>query len=284
MLLPARLLLLLVLVDLLLVGAHVYSARLTASHLDTAWLGDHRWRVDSDRGVAESFQYLKYLAVAGLALLVYRRRAFRSAVVLAAFALVLLADDSLRIHERVGGYVGAVLLQGSSVAGATEPALVLTAKQQSIGELAFWLVHGLVFLAYLLLASRSGPGPERALAGRVAALVAVLALFGAVVDALAGSLIFASATSLIGAGLEQVDTSHLGLLLAFPSMPEPFALVLGAAQVQALLATESIGTVLSQLRLLVVGLAVVEDGGEMIVLSLLVVSVWAAARALGPTS
>ncbi|HET8984783.1 MAG TPA: hypothetical protein VFN03_03385 [Trueperaceae bacterium] len=242
MLSSSRLLWLLVPVDLALVAVHVSSARLTASHLDPSWLAVHRWRVDADGGVAESFQYLKYLAIACAAALLYRRLHVRSGLVLCVFALLLLVDDSLQVHERFG-----------------EPIL--------------WVVHGSVFLAYLVTARGSQDPRERALATKVVGVVTLLALFGVALDAVNGRLIESAVETVLALaveGIEGFDAASLGIVL-LPTLPASVSVVLGALQAQALLTTDEVVSALRGLRLLVVGLAVLEDGGEMVVLSVLVV-------------
>jgi hypothetical protein len=258
MLLSSRLLWLLVLVDLVLIGVHVFAARVTAGHLDPAWLAVHRWRVDADGGVAESFQYLKYLGSAVLAAVLAQGR-WRSAPVLAAFLVVLLLDDALRLHERHG-----------------EP---LT-----------WLVHGCTFVAYLAVARRSVDQAERRLAARLALLVAAFALFGVVLDLINESLIRSVVGSLLATGLGLVRDGGGGVLALVNVLSPPLAVVVGSVQLWSSMNSATVVTALESARSGIVGMAVLEDGGEMLVLSAVVASLWLefrrppAARRRGPAS
>ncbi|HLU83744.1 MAG TPA: hypothetical protein VKZ43_10100 [Trueperaceae bacterium] len=243
MLVSFRLLWLLVLVDVALIVVHVLSARLTTGHLDPAWLAVHRWRVDADGGVAEYFQYLKYVAMIAFAMILYRKCRWRSAPVLSLFALLLLLDDSLRLHERFGEPLG-------------------------------WMVHGCVFFAFWLVARRSGRQQERRLASRLAVLVAALASFAVAVDVLNSRLLHVATGSLLSATLELLADQPPNLLRLVNTLPGWLVAALAAVQAWAVANTVGVAASLENLRATAVGMAVVEDGGEMLALSLLVASLW----------
>lgn len=128
--------------------------------------------VDTDRGYAEVFQYLKLAFVLLLVVvLAVERRSWRMLAWLPPFAY-LLADDALRIHED-GGLIAAELL-------GLEAALGLRARD--FGEIVVALAAGGACLVLLVVAYFFADRRERWLFRALTALVALLAVFGIGLD------------------------------------------------------------------------------------------------------
>lgn len=259
----AVLLLSLVLIDGALIAVHIASARLGSSPFDPAWLVVHPWRIDTDGGYAEIFQYLKYLAVAVLALSFFFLRRHRSGVPLALFALLLLADDAAQLHERVGA-----ALTSRAVWQGVHPVL-----QAGLGELVGFVLLACAFAWYLLTARRGG-ADERRMAHRVSWLVALLIFFGAVVDLAAGLFILLEGIDLVevagGPVLEVIAAAVLssGIQGATPYAGAGWLELLRA--VSGLLNDPNVAQALTDLRLTKVATTVIEEGGEMVTMSLMV--------------
>ncbi len=115
-------------IDLLFIGNYAVTRTLRSQGLDAGFLGREELRLTADHGYPEIFNYAKnLLVVLALARLARSTRQLVYVALSAVFLLILL-DDSLAIHERVGEvFVGAFSLR---------PALGLRA--QDFGELATW--------------------------------------------------------------------------------------------------------------------------------------------------
>ena len=156
----------------LVVVLHLLHVR--ASTSAPAWLHDEHLALNRDRGLAELLGYAELLVAAGFLVAVHRRA--REAVVLAwaAVLLLVLADDSLFLHERVGYQV--VARWGVQDAAGL--------RGSDLGELGAWAVMGLGAAVLLLVSSRrSSRNARRALRPFVLAFAA-LVFFAVVVDLL----------------------------------------------------------------------------------------------------
>ena len=259
---PVVVLLVLLSLDGALILVHVLASRLGAGPYDPAWLVGHALRLDAERGLAESVQYLKYLGLGALALGLYGRGKLRAGIVLALFCLLLLLDDAFQLHERIG----ASLLRGSSVLGLG-PSL-----SAGLGELLSFAVLGLVFAWFLLASWRRAR--ERDIATSIALLVAGLAFFGGLVDLFSGPLVHSTVAVLadLAGGLLYEPAAAIVVTAADPrgavaSLPQlgvgGLALARGAAD-------PLLAAAVSEVRLTHVLTTAVEEGGEMVMTSLLV--------------
>ena len=247
----------LLLLDVALLLVHASSARLGASHLDPAWLIVHPFRVDADRGVAEVVQYLK-LGLLACAAFVLLRRGHHMMLVFAALFTVLLLDDALQAHEQFGSLL-ADRLALPSLAGL---------PPYDVGELLVWLLVGGVLLTVLLTMWRSQVPGERRIVVALTAFIAALAFFGVGVDAVAAVAQNEALLSLTEAVVEAVPRFLAGLTIS-PLGSLPGALTVPAALAE-LLAGESIALALTELRSTKVAWTLIEEGGEMILLTLMV--------------
>lgn len=253
---PVVLLVILLLVDGMLVAVHIAAARLGASPFDPAWLVVHRWRVDADQGVAEVAQYLKLALLSIGAVLLYRR-GMRGMLAFAALFFVLLLDDWLQGHERLGSFIADALVFG--------PAAGL--PPDDVGELLAWLLLGLIFLGLCWVAGRRTGLAERRTIRTMTVLVVVLALFGVVVDMIA-SLVQGSSVRVLGGTLLS-HAPRVVLDLASSSVRLVPAWFGFSASIGEVLTAESVVRAVTELRTRKVVWTVVEEGGEMLVLTLL---------------
>ncbi len=128
--------------------------------------------LEKDRGYSEVYQYLKFLWIIILLILVALRRASWGYVLWALVFAYLLADDALQVHERVGIAIAQDL-------GLT-PALWL--RPQDYGELAVSLAAGTLLFGPLAWAYGSGTTTFRQTSLDLALLIGLLIFFGVGVD------------------------------------------------------------------------------------------------------
>lgn len=204
-----RFLLLLLVADLAFFALHLAQS-------PEGMFDEPRFRLDWDRGYAETFQYLKELwIVALLGYLALRGRSVLYAAFAGLFAYLGL-DDAVRLHERVGGG-----MLGARLPDIPTPGGVLSGYDW--GQALYALTVGLTFLLLVaLFYRRSAPGSRR-VARTLVLLLAALACFGVATDILnallpAGSwdagFVFAEE-----AGEHLVMTAVLGYLFVLTGRP-----------------------------------------------------------------
>ena len=164
-----RLLVLLVLADLAFFAVHFgYSPE--------GLLDDPRFRLDWDRGYAETYQYLKEFWI--VLLLLYLALRDRALLYLgfASFFAYLALDDLWRIHERLGSILGARLpdlsLFGRPFAG------------YNLGQTLYAVVVGLAVFALVMLAYRRARASVQRTSRTLLLLLVALAYFGVFFDVL----------------------------------------------------------------------------------------------------
>lgn len=156
----------------LLVSADLVFMLMHGMHAWSPWLRGGHFSLESDRGLAEQYQYIKQLWIViclGLAFLQTRRKAFAGWMVLFAFLLV---DDAAQIHEKVGFWLGAQF-DLPAVAGL---------RPDDFGELSFAALIGGLTVGMVALSFKRGDEHSRRLSRDLLCLVAVLAFFGVAVD------------------------------------------------------------------------------------------------------
>jgi hypothetical protein len=162
-------LILLVLADLAFCGLHL-------AYSPDGLMDDARFRLDWDRGYAETLQYVKEFWIVLLLLyLALRERAFLY-LVFAGFFGYLGLDDAGRLHERIGG----------GVIGSSVPDLTLfgrTLAGYDLGQTLYALALGLSFFGLVTLLYRGSRAAVKRTAHTLLLLVA-LATFGVSTDIL----------------------------------------------------------------------------------------------------
>lgn len=151
--------------DLLFIALHLV-------HLHTSLLPSNRWSISQDRGFAEMFQYLKYIAIClALGQLFVRTRLRVMLGWIAVFAF-LLVDDAGRIHERFG----------LAFAASTQLPDIFSLRARDIGELVFALLAGVIVLPLVLFGWLRGAPPARAISTDLALFLVALAGCGVGAD------------------------------------------------------------------------------------------------------
>lgn len=144
-------------------------------HLVHAWTGllpSSRWSIERDRGFAELLQYAKFAGVCLALGQVYLKTRMRSLFAWIAVFVVLLLDDSVRLHERAGlGLVAWLQIPGF---GAL--------RGRDIGELILASVAFVLVAPPLALGCLRGSPRSRALCADLAVLLAGLVACGIGVD------------------------------------------------------------------------------------------------------
>lgn len=160
-------------VDLALIAAHL---------LALAWparLPPARWSVEADGGVAESFQYLKWALLSlAFAAAAWKQRSVGYLPWALLFAYLLL-DDTLQLHERAGG----------AFAGRVDMPWLHHLRPRDIGELLATCAVAAVLLPPIAAAWRFGGAAVRRASLDMLMLLALLAAFGVVLDAVHSALL-----------------------------------------------------------------------------------------------
>ena len=127
-----------------------------------------------DSSFAEKFQYLKWLLIATLFLIISIKQSTFKYMAWALIFLYLLLDDSLEIHETFGAY----LVQNST---SNAP---FGLRMQDIGELLVTAIAGSILFSLLLWAYLKGNSVFKRITKEMLLLIAVLVFFGVGVDML----------------------------------------------------------------------------------------------------
>lgn len=156
---------LLLVTDAFLIGLHLL-------HLYSGSFRDKYFSIEQNRGLGESFQYVKlfWMAVA-LTALATRRRSWLY-LGWAALSAWMLTDDSFEVHENVGRWLGERWAL---------PA-VMGLRGSDLGELLFWGAVGFLLLAWIGLAHRRSPVAARSASRTLFFLLIALVFVGAGVD------------------------------------------------------------------------------------------------------
>ena len=157
---------------LLLVGTDALLIVLGILHVYAGVFAAEAFSIEKERGFGESFQYLKELWICLLLCALGWKARSRLHLSFALLFAYFLADDTYRLHERLG----AALARFSGLS------TVLGMRAAGLGEIVVLaLCTGLIFAAILRCYLRTPPA-QRAWARKLTARIAVLALFGVVID------------------------------------------------------------------------------------------------------
>lgn len=158
---------------MLLIGDMVFIALHTLNAFVLSG-GSIFFDIGHDRGVAEFFQYLKYIWVMLLLVLIavrYKQLAF---LVWCPVFVYLLLDDAVKIHETVGGMLAANI----------NAERVMGLRLQDYGELIVSFCAAVIVLTPVAIAMLKGSSEFRKASLDLGFLIGLLAFFGIVVDML----------------------------------------------------------------------------------------------------
>jgi len=145
------------------------------------------WSIETDRGFAESFQYIKEILLIFMFVWLARRYARYSFYTWGLFFFYILVDDMLRLHERIGAQL-ALNFRFESLLGL---------RPEDMGELTFLAIFGLIF--FLLISSTyiiiRKDKKLKLINKKLISIALFLILFGVFADGI--HTIFISFTSLI---------------------------------------------------------------------------------------
>jgi len=159
----------LLLIDFIIVLAHFYNSVLIPDEQYSPFLS-----LVVDRSLGEVFQYIKWLFIAVVFVLIAKKQSAIGYVSWALLFLYLLLDDSLELHEKIGGY----LVRDMT---ATPP---LGLRTQDIGELAVTAIAGGLLSILLLWSYIKGNTLFRSITKDMLWLMLGLAIFGIGIDML----------------------------------------------------------------------------------------------------
>ncbi|QJR79463.1 hypothetical protein CA267_000940 [Alteromonas pelagimontana] len=130
------------------------------------------FNIERDRGVAEFFQYIKYIWIALLLCVVILREKSMAYISWIVVFLYFLCDDAIKIHESVGGLL----------VGNVDFVPMFGLRKQDFGELAVSVGTGLILLVPLIFSIWKGSNVFRKTSLDIFFLIGLLVFFGVVVD------------------------------------------------------------------------------------------------------
>ena len=161
------------------------------------------WGLSLDRAVPELYGYAMQAVIVVLLVILAVRAHSRVFWAWAALYLLVLLDDSLRLHE-----------EGSHWLARTLPADLASRISQGNGELMVWAVIGLVPLVAVVVNHRRAQ-EDRAVSRTIAVLFALLVFCAVVMDAVHEALSFGLFGWLMAVAEDGGELLTLGLTLAF---------------------------------------------------------------------
>ncbi len=158
---------------LLLLGGDLVYMALHVGHLTLPALSGAHYSLETDRGLAEYYQYMKQLWLASCLAIAFLNRRHLVLLAWAGFFGFLLIDDALQVHERVGFWLGRRL--GLPGVGGLRP--------DDFGELLVAATAGASLLALLAIAWWRDRESTWRLSRELLILTAALAFCGVAIDA-----------------------------------------------------------------------------------------------------
>lgn len=217
------LLVLVILADLVFIGIFLlkygilfFDKSLSQAGVDGTFplrfIGSNLFNIGKDGGYSEVFQYIKFFWIAVLFTYISAKRHSFYYCGWGLLFTYFLLDDSLEIHEILGGYIAGRLL-------FTPP---LGLKLQDVGELVVSAVAGIVLFAPLVWFYIKGSEVFKKISRDMLLLVIVLVFFGVGVDTLHSALLSGRDTAfMVGAiedGGEMITVSIMLWYVFFQSL------------------------------------------------------------------
>lgn len=171
-------------------------------------LSDPNFLITQDFGFGEVFQYIKVFWIVGLLVSLWWMRRLGMYLAWAAVYLYLLADDSLRIHEQLGGVI--------KTAFDLRPAYGL--RGQDFGELLVTAGFGLILLVFLSVGFWFADRIARRESYMLLALTGGIGFFGVVVDMLQSAAPSGWVSSVFALAEDGGEMVLVSLVLAFVFM------------------------------------------------------------------
>lgn len=167
--------------------------------------------VGRDWSAGEMLNYVKWALMVGVLLLAWRRTGLRLHLGLAVFFLLVLADDSLQLHER-----GSAPLKETTL---------LPAQAKFLYGILVWAVIGAIGVTAVAIGLRDAPRAERDKVRAGALLFAAVMVFGVLVDIAHGFAapysIASGLLTLLEDGGEMVTISILAAYVVAAYRPAP---------------------------------------------------------------
>lgn len=160
-----------------LVALAILDLVLIALHIVTGAIYDKipvQLNIALDFSIAEFVGYAKWLVIIVLLWLISRRTRNPALLSCAVLFIVMVADDSLQLHERIGE----AAVKANAVGG------VGWAQAQTLAELAVWAGMAALLIPIVLLGFVKSSRVQWVPAARFLGLIAMFAVFGVVIDAL----------------------------------------------------------------------------------------------------
>lgn len=157
--------------NLFLIGLHVILRLILRLDFHTDVLFHRSLLIGTEGGYPEMLNYLQLAVLAGLLLQIFVRTRQPVYASLGAVFLLALADDALRLHERMGSYVPSMGISGPAGLGA-----------QQFGELLYFAAVGLAMIAVLAHGFAASAAEDRKLGGIFVVWIGMLGFCAVLVD------------------------------------------------------------------------------------------------------
>ena len=159
---------------LLLISADIAFIVLHLVNVETGWFRGVPISLEADRGLPETYQYIKTFWIALCLAAAFWRTHIRVYACWAIVFVFLLIDDASQLHERVGTWLGRTY----------ELPVAFGLRPDDIGELLFAALVGASMLALVGFASWRGGEQSWRVSRDILCLVVALAFVGVAIDAL----------------------------------------------------------------------------------------------------
>jgi hypothetical protein len=157
--------------NLVLIGVHIILRLILRLHFHTEVLFHRSLLIGTEGGYPEMFNYVQLAVLAGLLLRIFVRTRQPIYASLGLVFLLALADDSLRLHERMGSFASTMGISAPAGLGA-----------QQFGELLYFAVVGLALIAVLAYGFATSDAEDRKLGGIFALWIGMLGFCAVLVD------------------------------------------------------------------------------------------------------
>jgi hypothetical protein len=160
-------LIILLAIDIVFVAIHLVHDIYIFSYNAGVPMLAKRWNIDTDRSYAEIFGYAKLIGINAAVYSTYKLSNNRLYLIFLGLFIYILLDDSLLIHERLG----------SMLADASD-----WVWHRDVGQLAVWIVVGVLLLAVAMLGLARSSGENLSNGVLLLGAVAALGFFAVGVD------------------------------------------------------------------------------------------------------
>ena len=166
--------------NLLLILVVLDLAFIVLSLIDTlSNLNFGNFLVQLDGGFAEKYQYLKFIGVSLMSIILWIKRRSIQYLIFTIIPLYLYWDDSKQIHERAGTKFASLIYKGNA-----NDTLISNFRFQDIGEILYMSLIAFAFLIIFLICFRLSNNFERLFMKKIFYLLIIFGIFAMAIDSI----------------------------------------------------------------------------------------------------